>query len=269
MRYINAIAVVLLTSIHPSTHGAELLWSSDGYGGYNLSVQGEILSGDHERLLRLVHSQPARFLHTDTIILSSPGGSVSDALGIAEFVRKSSLITQVDPTGECSSACFLILAGSDFRVLGGTVRIHRPFMAPESYLDRPAAEAQAEHEAGIHRVRQFLVSRLVPSHLIDKLISLPSTESYELSASDLVSMGALSPGFEETTIAKCGFSARTFSEPAANSTAIICVKQIQASARYTYLLDVLGQERARAALREHLLSIGGIELKDGRIILPD
>lgn len=268
MRLSIVLLVALFHLVSAYAEAAEMRWSDDGFGGLNLVLSGPLMPGDYEDLLSMIKRSPVDFLRSDMILLSSKGGSVDEALSIAELVRKTSLVASVDEHGECSSACFLIIAGSDFRTLGGPVRIHRPYMLAASYSEGPTAEIQAQHELEIHRVRDFLNARLVPSHIIEKMMSRPSNESYELTLYDMITLGIMSPSFEEAAIAKCGYSARKFLEGSATARETICLKEIQQLARINYLRGLIGDEEARAAMRELLLSMGGQELEDGRIVMP-
>lgn len=268
MRLSIVLLVALFHLVSAYAEAAEMRWSDDGFGGLNLVLSGPLMPGDYEDLHSMIKRSPVDFLRSDMILLSSKGGSVDEAMSIAELVRNTSLIAAVDEHGECSSACFLILAGSNIRVLGGPVRIHRPYMPEASYSEQPTAEAQAKHEAGMHRIRDYLVSRMVPSHIIDKMMSRASNESYTLSVYDVTTLGIMSPSFEEAAIAKCGYSTRKFLEASATQQETICLKEMQQLARIIYLRGLIGEELLRAAMRDFLLSMGGQELEDGRIVMP-
>ena len=107
---------------------------------------GEIKAGDARDLLDLYKNDLDTPRH---VIVNSPGGSVTEAVLIAQILRKAGLGVTVLPGGKCASACFFIfIAGIERRasgiddpdpakgrhrdqrkLLGGFVGIHRPFLA--------------------------------------------------------------------------------------------------------------------------------------------
>lgn len=86
----------------------------------------------------------------DLILLSSPGGNLSQATIMGEIIRSRGLVTAVgipDASGRvkpayCASACVLVYAGGKtrFGVLGSALGVHR-FVATKSVSD-PVAETQ-------------------------------------------------------------------------------------------------------------------------------
>jgi hypothetical protein len=86
----------------------------------------------------------------DTILLSSPGGDVNQAIIIGEMIRSHGLVTAVgitDASGRvkpsyCASACVLVYAGGKSRVgvEGSALGVHR-FVTTKPVGD-PIAEAQ-------------------------------------------------------------------------------------------------------------------------------
>jgi hypothetical protein len=86
----------------------------------------------------------------DTVLLSSPGGNVGQAIIMGEIIRARGLNTAVgtmDPAGRikpsyCASACVMIYAGGKARigVEGSQLGVHR-FVSPKPGVD-PVASAQ-------------------------------------------------------------------------------------------------------------------------------
>lgn len=92
----------------------------------------------------------ARLAPGDMILLSSPGGNLSQATIMGEIIRSRGLVTAVgipDASGRvkpayCASACVLVYAGGKtrFGVLGSALGVHR-FVTTKP-MDDPVAEAQ-------------------------------------------------------------------------------------------------------------------------------
>jgi hypothetical protein len=92
----------------------------------------------------------ARLAPGDMILLSSPGGNLSQATIMGEIIRSRGLVTAVGSAdasgrvkpGYCASACVLVYAGGKtrFGVLGSALGVHR-FVTTRP-VDDPVAEAQ-------------------------------------------------------------------------------------------------------------------------------
>jgi hypothetical protein len=86
----------------------------------------------------------------DTVLMSSPGGDLNQAIIMGEVIRSRGLVTAVggvDPSGHirpsyCASACVLVYAGGKSRigVLGSALGVHR-FVTTKPVSD-PVAETQ-------------------------------------------------------------------------------------------------------------------------------
>jgi hypothetical protein len=59
--------------------------------------------------------------YVKTVVLSSPGGSVADALAMGRLIRKQGYATEVEAT--CASSCPLVFAGGIERRAGGKAEI--------------------------------------------------------------------------------------------------------------------------------------------------
>jgi hypothetical protein len=58
-----------------------------------------------------------------TVVLSSPGGSVSDALAMGRLIRDKSFATEVEAGHYCASSCPLVFAGGTMRRAGENAAI--------------------------------------------------------------------------------------------------------------------------------------------------
>ncbi|HEX2256427.1 MAG TPA: hypothetical protein VHG92_06955 [Afifellaceae bacterium] len=71
--------------------------------GRAVKFSGPIDDGDHSQFLASVAS-----VRPDLVVLNSPGGSIAEALRIAERIRSAGLGTFVRAGQECSSACMVL-----------------------------------------------------------------------------------------------------------------------------------------------------------------
>lgn len=233
-------------------------------------MRGEIRDGDHERLLSLIKNSPVTFLETPIIYLSSVGGSVSEAIKIGNTIEQAALTAVVNDGESCASSCFMIFVAAPSRISLGSVFIHRPYVDTRLYENHELYEVSEVHQVVLKQTREYLQLKSVPSNLIDKMISLPSTDTYRLQAEDIIELGMMSPSFEEVSIAKCGVSSRQFPnlDRQYDSEKIVCVNGLKDVSRAKLLIDLIGSEKARMAVREYLLSKGGVESPDGMIHVP-
>ena len=80
-----------------------------------------------------------------TIVLHSPGGSVTDALEMGRLIRKKNFTTQVEAGRYCASSCPLVFAGGVERRAGdkATIGVHQvSALAPGGAMAGGMAEAQ-------------------------------------------------------------------------------------------------------------------------------
>ncbi len=91
--------------------------------GISVWMEGEIKAGDYAELMK-IHS----LVPIHTLIISSPGGSVSEAFKIAEFADQTLIRVETNsfcenhgdkPYCGCASACALIWLSAPVR--GGTM----------------------------------------------------------------------------------------------------------------------------------------------------
>ena len=102
----------------------------------------EILTGTTKKDLKKLgeknKDEPGRYAFVETkisqFVISSKGGSVSEAMKIGRFIRSKKMWVTVPPDwGECLSSCVYILAAGVVRHPWGDVGIHRPyFLLPQN-----------------------------------------------------------------------------------------------------------------------------------------
>jgi hypothetical protein len=121
-----------------------------GSGGSRpaLAISGTI--GEATALWFQERLDEAHLAPGDVVLLSSPGGRLSQAIVVGEIIRSRGLVTAVgvaDATGRirpsyCASACLLVYAGgkSRFGIEGSMLGVHR-FATPTPGVD-PVADTQ-------------------------------------------------------------------------------------------------------------------------------
>lgn len=93
-------------------------------GGGRLMESGTITAGVSQSFAAEVerHSEYIR-----TVVLNSPGGSVSDALAMGRLIREKKFATEVEAGKYCASSCPLVFAGGVDRRAGekATIGVHQ------------------------------------------------------------------------------------------------------------------------------------------------
>lgn len=84
-------------------------------GGGKLMANGTITPGISEAFAAEV---ARRGDYVKTVVLNSPGGSVSDALAMGRLIRERNFATEIEPGKYCASSCPLVFAGGVERRVG-------------------------------------------------------------------------------------------------------------------------------------------------------
>ncbi len=172
-------------------------------GAFHLS--GEIRPGDYDRLIAYFKSKPIDFVDVQLINLDSPGGSVSEAMKLAQFIRDTSRTTAVAENGQCMSACFFLFVAGGARLLDtGKLGIHRPYYNPAEFKNLSPSKAREVYEKLDDRVRQFLSAMRVPEDVVREMFATPSTSIKLMSYAEFNSrIGAKQPWFDELGKSAC------------------------------------------------------------------
>lgn len=183
-------------------------FSGDLAKAETLVLRGEIVPGDYEYLLEIVHRDQDRFARSLGFVLASQGGDIEEALKIARFVKGTySAVVVAKHTGPCVSACFFIYVSATSRLASpGTLGIHRPYIHPRRLASATARNAEKLQRASLQQARSYLEGQDVPTNLIDKMFQRASTEVYWLSQDEIEEqIGRRPPWYEQFLIARCGF----------------------------------------------------------------
>src|ERR1700712_2358268 len=101
-------------------------------GQTEVLASGEIIPGDAPRLARALRHATPDAHGTRRILLDSPGGSVVDAIDMADLMNQIGVLTVVPAKAMCASACASVLfVAGKYRTVekGGQLLIHSCFDA--------------------------------------------------------------------------------------------------------------------------------------------
>lgn len=191
--------------------------------GCNILLSGPLVSGDSGRLLSTLKRRLPEGWRYGALLLDSPGGSVEEAIKVADVVRRALLDTSTYRFGDlrrdqktqhftCVSACFLVwVAGAErnalppFNFVPGdksAIGLHRPYFEASAYHQAPDRVAAIQQQAML-AAEAYLRREQVPQHLIEKMLQRPSTQVYWLSEEDTDAVVGQSAWFQEMMIARC------------------------------------------------------------------
>jgi len=106
----------------------------------------------------------------------------------------------------CASACFFIWAAGAER-WGNIVIIHRPFYERSAYAQFTSTHAEIAYAKLQTESRAYLIEVGVPSPIIEKMFSIPSTEGVYLSNEE-IDILKVPPFLSELKVARCGAEPR-------------------------------------------------------------
>lgn len=132
MRYwVIALLAVALIGLSGRCHGAIFDYSMESA----IVIAGEIVEGDYQRFRTIEMIHPAK-----VVIVSGPGGKMTEALAIGEYIRDSKIKTIAD--GPCFSGCaFIWVAGYRLGMLPNAVLGFHGATDPETGLADVASNA--------------------------------------------------------------------------------------------------------------------------------
>ena len=118
--------------------------------------------------------------------LDSPGGLIEDAMRAGDSIGDSHWTIWVREGAVCHSACVLILAAGDQRLVSGAVGIHRMIRLPRP---RPRAKLNAELQQVHAQLVDYLGRNGAASAIADLMMTVPSRDLRLLGAEELHSFG--------------------------------------------------------------------------------
>ncbi|ETX30068.1 hypothetical protein RISW2_17885 [Roseivivax isoporae LMG 25204] len=156
--------------------------------GATWRLEGGVAEGDATRILdRLEELQPP----PETLILQSPGGSVTDALAIGRGLRRAGIGTRMLAGEFCYSACPYILAGGATREIAedAAVGVHQHYFGESTLL--PARFAVEDIQRGQADVMDYLDEMGIDPMVMTHALSTPPDEIYVLLPEELERYGFL------------------------------------------------------------------------------
>lgn len=154
--------------------------------GSTYRLEGSIRAEDAPRLIDLLDAaDPA----PDTLVLQSPGGSVSDALTLGRHIRAQGINTQMLAGEYCYSACPYLLAAGTTRNIetGASVGVHQHYFGENTFL--PAAFAVEDIQRGQAEVMGYLNDMGIDPLVMQHALSTPPDEIYVLLPEELEKYG--------------------------------------------------------------------------------
>ena len=149
-----------------------------------LSATGTIDAG---AAARFAAELEARGEYVRVISLDSPGGSLEDAMKMAQLVRKMGLATEVADGSICASSCPLFFAGGVQRRVGPRRRLASTSSTPSRATHRrQPAQAMADAQVTTARISQHLAAMGVdPAMWLHALVT-PPRALYYLSPAEML-----------------------------------------------------------------------------------
>lgn len=174
--------------------------------GIYLSMEGTLAPGDFDQLSK-IHS----LVPIHTLKISSPGGSVAEALKVAEFVDENYIEVETDslcnerglnqPFCGCASSCALIWLAAPIR--GGVdVKIHRPYFEHSEFQNLPDAMALQKYNEATSQVKSLLQSRGYSPEFIGSLFRIPREQARALTLKEIYAL-PIDSALDELVSARC------------------------------------------------------------------
>lgn len=218
--FLNVLLLVLIVS--PPTYSGEIkVYASTQYGvtARHLLFEGTIVSGDADKILHAISGFEEPVL---SITLASPGGDLQEGLKISAILNASLIRVDapmrasyglcVDDEVEndadcmCYSTCALIWLSATHRSMGGTIGIHRPYYPRAQFGQLSTNDAEASYANLTVWLGQYLVNEGVPQHIVEQVLSTPSTQIHELELNEMATTPPVRPFLFELLDAKCSES---------------------------------------------------------------
>lgn len=156
--------------------------------GGRLEASGTITPGTAERFKTEIDK---RGDYVKTVVLNSPGGSVSDALAMARLIRERKLDTLVEGKALCASSCPLVFAGGTKRLAepGATIGVHQVFAAGAPGAPRlDGAEGMAHAQRVSAECQRHLVAMGVDPRVWIHAMETPPREMFYFKPDELADL---------------------------------------------------------------------------------
>lgn len=149
--------------------------------GQALVFTGEVTFG----LTKAIRAQLQRNPRVTQLQLTSPGGHIYEARGVAKLIQAQGLATYA--SGLCASACTLIFAAGERRQLGPEGQLGFHGYTLEIFGGLPQIDLMAEQQ----KDRKFLISQGIHADFTDKIYATAPTDLWRPSPDQLRAAGVL------------------------------------------------------------------------------
>ncbi|HST45149.1 MAG TPA: hypothetical protein VLK29_07990, partial [Luteimonas sp.] len=156
-------------------------------GLVRLRYAGKISAGFTALTERVAAAADRLALDKRVLDIDSSGGQVEDAIKAGDAIGASGWTIWVRDGAVCHSACVLILAAGDTRMISGQVGIHRIIRMSSTATTR--AELNTELQAVYGRVKEYLERNGVAVAVADQMMAVPNRNLRLLTASELQGYG--------------------------------------------------------------------------------
>jgi hypothetical protein len=154
-------------------------------------LSGDIAQGDAEAAEALIRTVNEDGRLISAVRLDSSGGSLAEAVRLADLIRRAKLPTVVAAGSHCVSACFLVFAAGTEKFAHHTARIG--VHGASDGLGRETARTEAATLA----MGRIASTFGVPADIIRRMVMTPARDIAWLSNEDLRAMGTIITGRTE------------------------------------------------------------------------
>jgi hypothetical protein len=175
-------AIYMMWLVNPVV-ASDLKASSLPDGRVVITIIGELEEGDAEHFGATMKLMKSQNKPVSSIALNSIGGSLVEAVEIAEVIQFEKLATIVRQGAKCASACFLIFAAGQPKLAGYNSQI-----GVHGASDEKREESALTSTATLSMAR--VANKLgVPAAIIGRMVITRPNEMLWLSPAELQSMG--------------------------------------------------------------------------------
>lgn len=168
-----------------------------------IQITGPIEEGDLSRIIEKVEESTEAGARPRSLIITSPGGSVYEAMAIGRFANRLSLKCSAI-FHQCDSACPIVLAGCSERAAHTSIGIHRPRFEKQRAAELTLKDANAAYEVMLADLRDYMEEMAIPEQLIEQMLRTPSDEMHLMPAEEFISLvGERSPAYDEWMVSRC------------------------------------------------------------------
>lgn len=171
IRVLNSVMVMIFAlTLTISCKAASVSYLGYKSGVGMVLLDGQIQTGDLSKVIS-EYKKAKRESSSVYLMLASPGGSVDEAMKIGDFLEQEQIGAVVPALiGECVSACVLILAGADQKMVNGKVGIHRPFVSDVTIGGAQGAKTLGQY---IDLIKRYLDEKGIAPSLAEDMFSVP------------------------------------------------------------------------------------------------